>query len=163
MKPLNPSQIHALWASLQSFEATLRQAAQWLEQEPEEGTLYRYTLSLTPEQRTYAATLIRTALEELGALSHDLELPRREESANRLLSSRFSLSWTELIDAHPARLKGYGDVDQRLVEATAERFSHLASLALTLSRLFAEEHPIPSPHVPKHEEDNGGNHEPTLR
>lgn len=160
MKPLNQSHIHVLWVSLHSFETALREASQWLEQEQEEGVLSRYVLTLTPEQRALAKTLIQTALDELQALKRDLDLPQHEESVNRLLSSRFSLCWTELVDAHPARLKGYGEVDEGIIEKTAARFSQLASLALTLSRLFAKEQLITSPYLPRQEGDNGDNHEP---
>lgn len=144
MSQINSAQRNFIHASLQSFEETLAQAEHWLEQRTETGALYRYHLHLTPEREAEVRQILHTARIEIAALSAHLGLSPREESANRLLAGRFSQCWAELVDTHPQRLRGYGEVDPRLVETFGAAFEHLANLALRLSRLFGEDSPAPA-------------------
>ncbi len=144
MSRINSAQRNFIHASLQSFEETLAQAEHWLAHRTETGALYRYHLYLTPEREAEVRQMLRTARAEIATLSARLGLSPHEESVNRLLAARFSQCWTELVDTHPQRLKGYGEVDPHLVETFGVAFEHLATLALQLSRLFGADSPAPT-------------------
>jgi len=160
MEGLNTAQRNFLWASLHTFEVTLRQTERWLRERTERGYLYRSQLRLSPEREAEVRQLLQTALRELATASEQLGLAPREESINRLLSGQFSVCWAELVDAHPARLQGYGEVSAQVVAEAGAALERMAAYALRLSRLLGEGETAPLAASSSADAlgDNGGGH-----
>jgi len=138
---LNQPQRNSLTIALRMLEERLRQAAVWLQDDPDEGILYRRTIHLPSEARIAAQQGIAMALSQITQLVRDLGLQPQEERLESTISAAMNLSWANLCDVRSDKLKRYGPVAPRLAEALDPRIDTLAELTLSLALLFGRQTP----------------------
>jgi hypothetical protein len=135
---LNPAQRSSLAVRLRTFEMTLRQADAWLQRDPGDGLLYRYTVDLTPQQRAAIRAEIQVALAEIARLVEKFELVPHRQHFSSMLAAQMSGEWSSLCDVRAEKLRRYGDVDPRLPMQLNPGIDTLIELAATLARLAAD-------------------------
>ena len=130
---LKPAQASALTSTLVVLEKTLGEIERLCDargNDPEviPGALQRVIGLRSDEARAEVRDLTRTARTEIGAVARKFELKGREENAPAAISALASMSWMDLEECRPARLKGWGAVDPLLAEALTPHIDRLISL-----------------------------------
>jgi hypothetical protein len=134
-KLLNAAQRNSLTIGLRSFEADLRRADAWLQDEEERGILYRRSLDLPPEGRAVARAQIAAALARIATLAERFDLVVTEDDLGATIAAQMSVDWANLCDIRSDKLLRYGEVDPRLVELLDSAVSALEQLAFSLAAL----------------------------
>lgn len=134
---LNPAQRSSLTVRLRAFEMTLRQADAWLQNDPDVGILYSYTMDLSPEQRTAVRAQIQVALAEIAHLAATFALVPHRQTFSNMLVAQMSGEWSSLCDVRADKLRRYGAVDPRLPAQLDPSIDTLIELAALLARLAA--------------------------
>ncbi len=135
---LNPAQKNSLRVTLRRFEENLLHAQAWLDGNEENGVLYERKLILPAERRRQAEQEIRRALDLIGRVSRDFDLPIESENSASLIRGEMSISWADLLDSRASELKRCGEVHPGLSSALDPSIESLASIALMLTTIFGK-------------------------
>jgi len=146
---LTEPQQRYLRASLISFEKALRLADHLIDAGDEIGILYYRKLHLDPNKRKLAQYKILQALHELTDLVKQLGLESVEENTNRIILSEMSVSWSDLVDCHSDRMKGYGNMDAAAAAKIDQAVDHLERAAFELNNLMSFDSPRDIPNEEK--------------
>ncbi len=138
---LNSYQKNYIYASLRSFENALRQVNRLLEGGNDRGILYVQNKSLDAETRRAAKDKIRQMHRELAVFVKDLGLEPVEENPFQRIMALMSLSWENLAEIQPKRLRSYGDIEDETANQIALKAGRLAQMAMELSNICSNEKP----------------------
>lgn len=133
---LNSAQKRYLRASLYSFEKSLREIDQILTEGDVAGILFERRLALTAAQREQARDQIAQALQTLASFAHRLGLERSLEDPARIVMAEMSVSWANLEDCRPKRLKSYGELSPEIAREIDPAIDQLVNIAMKLTRLI---------------------------
>ncbi len=135
---LNGAQRNRVVTVLRSLELDLRQARAALDAAPQQGILYRTSLSVPAERRAAIAAEIDAALSDIAVLASELHLPVTELDPAPKMSATFSVAWADLVDSTSTTLRRYGSVDERLSEVLDEHMEQLSGRALAIAHLYRQ-------------------------
>ncbi len=135
---LNPEQFRSVEITLRMFEENLRLIAAWLDDEEENGILYRRKLAFPAGRRKATRQRINAGLDQITSLAHALELPVEEKDIAGMIRGRLTESWANLIDSQSGKLKRYGKVDPRVKSSLDPAMQRLAELGKELEFLFED-------------------------
>lgn len=138
---LTKPQQRNLRVSLLSFERALRMADHLLKDGEEVGILYHRTQFLDHDKRHLVHEEITKALQEIASLAKILGLEPEEEDLSRIILSEMSVSWTNLVDCHSERMKGYGKVDSNTATKIDPAIDRLEKIAQEISSLMSSNSP----------------------
>lgn len=133
---LTAPQKRFLSSCLISFEKSLRLTERLLKEDGETGILYFMKQPLSAGVRQKAQKRINKVLQELDNLVKKLDLEPIEERMERIIMAELSVSWADLMDARSKRLRGYGDIDPRIVEILDPGIESLSRAAMELNQLI---------------------------
>ncbi len=133
---LNHSQRVSLEITLRLFEESLRQTLAYLDGDEMDAILYRRRLDLPAERRTQARELVAEALDEIGVLAREFRLSKQEDNSAGYVRAEMSQSWANLEEVKARKLKGFGEVNDRLGGVLDPHLDRLAYFALVLAKLF---------------------------
>jgi len=136
---LTESQRRYLRSCLISFEKALRHAAHLIEDKDKDCILYCQRLNLSYEQRQLVHNQIDRSLLEIKALVEALGIEVKEENSAQIITAEMSISWSDLVDGHSSRLKGYGEVNPDVAAILDPAIDRLAMMAMELSNLVTSE------------------------
>jgi len=130
---LKPAQASALTSALVVLEKTLGEIERLCDvrndgPEAEPEALHRVSGLRSDKARAEVRDLTRSARREIGAVVRKFQLNGREESAPATISALASMSWMDLEECRPSRLKGWGAVDPLLEEELSPHIDRLISL-----------------------------------
>jgi hypothetical protein len=133
---LNPAQKTSLRVTLRRFEENLLHAQAWLDGNEENGVLYQRKLTLSTNRRQQSEQQIRRALDLIEKVSREFDLPYESENSASLIKAEMSISWADLLDGRASELRRCGEVHPNLSSALDPSIQSLATIALTLTRIF---------------------------
>lgn len=134
---LGPNQRGLVRSTLLLLEERLAEVERLLAG-PEEGALYRRPrLALTEEQRARVDPLLFEIRSMIRAMRERHGLVPEEQDAVRRIVGLLAISWQELGELTPRRLRAYGRVDPRLEEVFEPERERLAGLVSSLETLVA--------------------------
>jgi hypothetical protein len=136
---LNSYQKNYIYASLRSFENALRQVNRILDRGNERGILFYQQIHQDPETRRAAKEKVQQMLQELSVYIKELGLEPVEENPFQKIMALMSLSWENLAEIQPKRLRSYGDIDDETADQIASKASRLAQMAMELSNICTNE------------------------
>lgn len=128
---LNENQRRAISVTLRLLEERLVDIEQVMNGNAQ-GILYRRTARFTSQQRKEMRKLIAAMREEIRRAATQFHLAVEEQSAERYISGKLSMSWESLEDTRSRKLKAYGEVDPALKETLDPILQRLIDLLFTL-------------------------------
>jgi hypothetical protein len=136
---LNRAQQTSVEITLRMFEETLQQTLDWLGGEEVQGILFTKKFDLAPNRQELLRELIAEALAHIEQLKQDLDLKSQPVDLAQTLRGQLVVGWESLEDAKAARLRRYGDVDNRLSAVLDARLDRLARISMILASVL--DHP----------------------
>jgi hypothetical protein len=98
-------------------------------------TLTRFTHPPTSGQRSALLQLARQVREEVAKLASDYQFVAREQHYARTIMAEFSLLWSDLEDARPHKLGGYGAINPQAHTILGPRLQRLIDLVLAIDEV----------------------------
>ena len=133
---LNSSQRRSVTVTLRGFETSLRQALAVLNGKSENGILFHETFRLPAPKQAEMRQAIETALSEIAGTRDLFDLESEERDAGGLIRSEMSVAWANLLDIQSKKLRGYGNINPKLVDILDPHVIQLSNLANNLANLF---------------------------
>ena len=131
---LNPAQRAALSITLMQLEQAVAET-EGLLNGPQVGITYATDVDWSDATVQALRELCRATRSHIQELVNLFNLPVHRFDARRAVVAAMSLSWTNLEDAQPDKLRRYGDVDLTLRETLAPRLERLIDQVLALQQL----------------------------
>lgn len=135
---LNPAQLNFLRATLDTFEAALRQSRAAVDSPASGEIMDNPKCDIPADQRDHVRYLINSALAEVDGISESLGIEKGNIKTSRRIASLMSASWVHLKEMREKRLMAYGNIDEDTAQEITETFAKLASLAREIEKASKE-------------------------
>jgi hypothetical protein len=123
---------------LRELEMTLRHAPEDLTNR-EQGILYQYRPSISPETLQQMQQEIALALRDIDDLADHRHLSRSTQSNTSTLLSQLAVLWSDLYETQVDKLTRYGEVSPELNSVLSPPLARLIDCVETLIRLLHED------------------------
>ena len=131
---LNENHRRGLGATLAFLDETLCRIEEWADGREVASVLYVEKNTLSPSQRAAVRGEIERARRILLELKDDLELPPREQEADREIRARCSVLWKDVIELQSRYMRRYGAMDREAAAYLDPRVKALADVLQQISR-----------------------------
>jgi hypothetical protein len=135
---LNQAQLNFLLATLDTFEAALRQSRAAIDPPASSGILSNPDYDIPPHHRDQIKSLIDSALTDVGRVSGFLGMEKGKLKTSNRIVSLMSAGWVHLMEVREKRLLAYGKLDEATAQEITETFAKLASLAREIEKTSKE-------------------------
>lgn len=133
--PLNENHRRGLGATLAFLDETLCRIEEWADGREVKSVFYVEKNTLSPSQRRAVRGEIERARRILLELKNDLELPPREQEANREIWGLCSVLWKDVIELQSRYMRRYGAMDHEAAAYLDPRVKVLAEILQQISRV----------------------------